>query len=356
MGKNSATAVKTYEQHPLALQLVPGTMPDEEFDAFCADLKKRGQRHPIIMFEDKILDGWHRYRGCKKEGLTPVMEEYKGDDPAGLVIALNVLRRKLGSTQRALAGARLNMDYNITQDEASKRVGVSKVHINLVAQALKSKNARVIKLLENPNLTREQLHEELVDSAIVRPSGPVAASTVSGAGAAVGLDALFGAAPEGPDDDLLGGGDNDTPELDDVLGDPPSAGGKVLSTKPTTPGGMPLVGAKPGHPERRPKETPASLLADKFKGLTEGDKISFIQLTWHMQVKLLSVAGVPLPGAQDPAAVAAGAVAKAAASSATGKAPQAPAKGKAGKGAQAPATATAGAGSTPARARARKAA
>ena len=84
-------------------------------------------------------------------------------DPAGLVVSLNVMRRRMGTTQRAIAGARLNIDFGLTQDDASKRVGVSKVHVNLVVQALKSKNARLIKLLEDPGLTREQLHEELVD-------------------------------------------------------------------------------------------------------------------------------------------------------------------------------------------------
>jgi hypothetical protein len=277
-----------------------------KYDAFCADIGKRGQQHPIVLFEGKILDGKHRYKACTKLGRTPLFKEYTGDDPAGLVVALNVLRRRLGTTQRALAGARLNMDYNMSQDEASKRVGVSKVHINLVVQALKSNNARVIKMLENPDLTRAALHEELVDSGVVRaPSSPVPAATLSAAGAAMGLESWARGGTAGPEDgdeedtDLLSGGD-ENPDLDDVLGAPPTAGGKVLpfaaGKGATTPGGMPTVGTRPGHPERRTRDTPAYQLAEKFKGLTEADKMSFMQLTWHLQRPLLSAAGLSVNG------------------------------------------------------------
>lgn len=313
MGKASSTTVEPatvstkYEQHPLALQLTPGIMPDEEFQAFCSDLKRRGQQHPIVLYEGKVLDGMHRYRGCLQEGLTPLYKEYNGDDAAGLVIALNVLRRKLGSNQRALAGARLSLDFGISQGEAEKRVGVSKLHINLVCQAIKSKNARVIKLLENPNLTRQELYEELVDCGIVQGSSkpvpvkdvapPVpGAAAVSAAGALVGLDALYGrGSPENDDEDLLGGDDDGGIELDDdLLGDAPSAGGKVLNNggKQLSEGGMPVVGSKPSHPERRAKDTPASLLAEKFRAFTEPEKLSFMQLTWHVMRPLIKAAGL----------------------------------------------------------------
>jgi len=295
---NPVVAAPKYEQHPLALKLVPGTMPEEEFVAFCEDLKKRGQQHPIILFENKVLDGWHRYTGCNKMGLTPKFEEYKGDDAAGLVIALNVLRRKLGTTQRALAAAQLNLDYGLSQDEASRRVGVAKLHVNLVVQTLKSGNARVIKMLERPDLTREALYEEMVESDIIsgktRPApGP---QHVSADGATAGLDAFFKGQPivDDLDEDLIGDGASD--DLDGILGDAPSAGGKVLpgGKRPVelSEGGNPTVGSKPSHPERRNKETPASVVAEKFRGLTEADQISFMQITWHIQRKLLVAAGV----------------------------------------------------------------
>lgn len=334
------------EQHPIAQQLVPGTMSDEEFNALCEDIRTRGQRLKITLYQGKILDGMTRYRACVKVGRTPEFVEYEGDDPAGLVIALNVLRRKMGATQRALAGARLNMEHNITQDEAAKRVGVSKVHINLVAQGLRSRNARIIKMLETGDLTREQLHEELVDSGIVRssnptPRGPDAAGTLSGAGATMGLEALFGRRG-GPDDDedsegdedndILGSGDDDD-GLSDLLGAPPSAGGRVISQDKkgeTSAGGMPTVGSKPSHPERRTKDTPAYRLAEQFKGLPETERISFIQMAWPTLRPLIKAAGVSveIPVAAATAAAVADAAITKAATAAAAK-PAKPAKGAA---------------------------
>jgi hypothetical protein len=296
------SATTTLEQHPLALQLAPGTMPDDEFDAFCDDIKRRGQLHDIVLFEDKVLDGWHRYRGCQRNGMTPKFAQYEGQDAAGFVIAMNILRRKLGTTQRAVAAARLNLDHGIGQDEASKRVGVSKLHTNLVVQAFKSGNARIIKMLENPDLTRAQLHEALVDSDVIRGGGtPTPASVLSPQAATTGLEGYFQrtAGEGGDDDDILGDntaeGGAEEVDLDDVLGDPPSAGGKVISMGNKSEGGMPTTGSRPSHPERRTRETAASMLADKFKALTEADQVSFIQLTWHIQRKLLKVAGVSAP-------------------------------------------------------------
>jgi len=341
-----AVTTTELEQHPLALQISPGSMSDSEFEALCADLTRQGQKLPITLYEGKVLDGIHRYRACIRQGLTPVTVEYTGNDPAGLIIALNVLRRKMGSTQRALAGARLNLDYDITQDEAAKRVGVSKVHVNLVVQALKSKNARLIKLLENPDFTREALHEELVECGVIKAGAGVvsmamknsptpAAALAANAGGLQGFFNSLGASD--PDEDLLGEASESSfdEELGDMLGDPPSAGGKVLNgpTRATTDGGMPLVGSKPSHPERRSRDTPAYQLAEKFKGMSEGDRISFIQIAWPVMRPLLKVAGVSVdPPAGSPAAVADAAIDKAAQESKVEvEAPEAPKPTKARK-------------------------
>jgi hypothetical protein len=339
-----AASTSKPEQHPLALQISPGDMPEQEFEALCEDIKRNGQRLEITMFEGKVLDGWQRTRACMKLGMTPKTREYKGDDPVGLIIALNVLRRRLGATQRALAGARLNLDYSITQDEASKRVGVSKVHVNLVVQALKSNNARIIKLLEHPDLTREQLTDELRDAGIIKATQTDAvvamnskapSSTISAAAAAAGLPAgFFGKGGGSDDDDLLGDSESSFDnELDDVLGDPPSANGSVLKPPSragveTTEGGMPVVGSRASHPERRTRDTPAYMLAEKFKSMPEGDRISFIQIAWPHLRPLLKAAGVSIdPPAGSAAAVAAEAIDKIAKDSkAPAAAPEAPAK------------------------------
>lgn len=311
---STASAAKQFEQHPIALQYAPGTMSPEEFEALGEDMSAMGQQYDIVLYEGKILDGWHRYQNCLKFGLTPKFTEYKGTDPARMAITLNIMRRKLGTIQRALAGAQLCLNFNISQDIAAKRVGVSKVHVNLVTQALRSKNARILKLLENANLTREKLHEELVECGVIRESGAaiqattptVASAVLSSAAATHGLEHLFDHAP---DEDV------ELEDLDDILGDaPPSANGRVLPTSSRTgpDQALPNVGTKPGHPERRNRETPAYQLAERVKALTEPERISFIQIVWPAIRPLLKVAGVSVdPPAGSPAALAEKAVEKA---------------------------------------------
>ncbi len=66
-----------------------------------------GLHEPIVVFEDKILDGRNRYRACMAAGVEPAFTAYTGDDPISYVISPNLRRRHLDESQRALVAARL---------------------------------------------------------------------------------------------------------------------------------------------------------------------------------------------------------------------------------------------------------
>lgn len=94
-----------YQDHPIAsiFPLIAG----KELDDLASDIKANGLRQPIILHEDKILDGRNRYRACNMVGVEPRFEHAIGNDVLGLVISLNLKRRHLDESQRAMVAAKL---------------------------------------------------------------------------------------------------------------------------------------------------------------------------------------------------------------------------------------------------------
>ena len=74
---------------------------DGEIQQMAADIKERGLLNPIITLDGKILDGRNRARACEIADVTPDYTEYSGTDPLGDVVAWNLHRRQLSTSQRA---------------------------------------------------------------------------------------------------------------------------------------------------------------------------------------------------------------------------------------------------------------
>lgn len=92
-----------FEPHPLCL-LLPD-MSAEEFASLKDDIQAHGLRHPILMFEDKILDGRHRARACDELGIVARFEPWTGTDPVAFVLSENLHRRHLTPSQKAMIAA-----------------------------------------------------------------------------------------------------------------------------------------------------------------------------------------------------------------------------------------------------------
>jgi predicted HTH domain antitoxin len=92
-------------EHPAA-KLFPD-MPQAEFDELKEDIAANGLLNGIVRYEGRILDGRHRYRACLDISLEPRFVDYDGDDPTGYVISVNLRRRHLNESQRAMIGAEL---------------------------------------------------------------------------------------------------------------------------------------------------------------------------------------------------------------------------------------------------------
>ena len=95
-----------FEIHEIAGIFPP--MREKEFEALVADIQEHGQFEPIWTHQGKIIDGRHRLRACKQLGMTPRTQEWDGEGSLlEFVIALNLRRRHLKETQRAMIAARM---------------------------------------------------------------------------------------------------------------------------------------------------------------------------------------------------------------------------------------------------------
>lgn len=93
------------EFHPLSkiFPLIEG----KEFTELAEDIKQHGVREPVWLYDGQILDGRNRYRASAVAGVDCPLREYLGDDPAAFVVSLNLKRRHLSESQRAMVAAKL---------------------------------------------------------------------------------------------------------------------------------------------------------------------------------------------------------------------------------------------------------
>jgi hypothetical protein len=91
------------EAHELALIFPPYT--EDDLAKLACDIRDRG----IILYQQKVLDGWNRVAACKKTGMVIVpFLLFEGDEgqAQAFVYAKNMLRRQLTDDQRAGIAAR----------------------------------------------------------------------------------------------------------------------------------------------------------------------------------------------------------------------------------------------------------
>src|SRR5262249_55098335 len=77
------------------------------FNELVEDIREHGLREPVILLGKQILDGRNRYRACQQAGVDCQFENYEGNDPAAYVVSLNLKRRHLDESQRAMVAAKL---------------------------------------------------------------------------------------------------------------------------------------------------------------------------------------------------------------------------------------------------------
>ena len=115
--------METYEFHQYC-NLLPD-MQEGEFDELKDDIKKNGLLNPIVLFENFILDGKHRYRACLESNINPIFTDFSGDKQKALsfVISQNIRRRNLDPSQRSVIGIRIKKELADLAAERQKEAG-----------------------------------------------------------------------------------------------------------------------------------------------------------------------------------------------------------------------------------------
>jgi len=102
--------------HPLA-HCLP-SMPDDQYEAFKEDIAGLGVLEPITLLDGMILDGRHRYRACQELGIECPTRTVSDVSPNDLVRSMNLYRRHLTGSQRAMVAASLLEPF---EQEAKER-------------------------------------------------------------------------------------------------------------------------------------------------------------------------------------------------------------------------------------------
>jgi ParB-like chromosome segregation protein Spo0J len=145
-------------------------MDEDELRTLAEDIGLRGQLVPIEICDGMILDGRNRWAACEFAGIEPITLEVNPKDPVAYVLSLNLHRRHLDETQRAMVGGRAISAYEklakdrqklsegrgvkgvenlphlngTARDKAGKAVGVSGRSVASAAKVLASGSKELI--------------------------------------------------------------------------------------------------------------------------------------------------------------------------------------------------------------------
>ena len=132
-----ANVAVQYEDHPYA-NLFPLLGHDNLLE-LAENIRLNRLQDPIVLFENKILDGRNRYRACNLAGVEPKFIEWQGKGSAlDYVVSVNLHRRHLTDQQRAFVAA---------EDKSRKTQKVG----NFSKNAINSQRFELSRICDNSN-------------------------------------------------------------------------------------------------------------------------------------------------------------------------------------------------------------
>jgi hypothetical protein len=102
-------------------------MQDDEFKKLVNDVKSNGLREDIWTYQNKIIDGRHRYLACIEAHVTPRYREWDGQGSLTLFVAsLNQHRRHLDAGQKAFVA--LKVEEELAKEAKQQKVEAGKLY------------------------------------------------------------------------------------------------------------------------------------------------------------------------------------------------------------------------------------
>ncbi len=148
------------EFHPVA-ELFP-MMNSDDFEVLCLDIATNGLRESIWTYEGKIIDGRNRYKACLQVGEEPRFREWDGTGSlTAFIVSLNLARRHLSESQRALVAAKMantrqgertdlpSIEGRLSQSGAAQLLNVSVATVERAAIVLRKGVPELVKAVES---------------------------------------------------------------------------------------------------------------------------------------------------------------------------------------------------------------
>lgn len=172
----STKARRAIAHHPAAELFPP--MSEDEFAALTEDIRQNGQREPIWLYEGKILDGRNRYSAIlrlqeQKVSIEPQFREWDGEGSAvSFVVSLNLHRRHLNESQRAMVAARLSTAErgrpklndsieSFNRQTAAETLNVSRESVARAAKVLRHGDAELVAAVKSGEVTVSAASESI---------------------------------------------------------------------------------------------------------------------------------------------------------------------------------------------------
>jgi len=153
------------EQHPLSKAFPP--MSEEEMQNLRDSIEDIGVQNAIVIFENKVIDGWHRYSVATELGMPcPEVELADDIDPRDFVLSQNKSRRHLNKGQLAMSYTKVYEWQPVgnpsnrapsatlkTNEELAKLAGTSKRTVGQAKTILASGDEEVVKAVETGKIS-----------------------------------------------------------------------------------------------------------------------------------------------------------------------------------------------------------